>query len=588
MLNYYPSCTIRQTLVALSAYAPYNTSHMRGQRKYRAGFTIIELIVVIVVLGILATLTTLGLRQYLTQSDDAQRKASATVIAEALEKYHAKTGEYPSCTNLVTDGGTVTSSNGPLAGLDAATIVAPGASGSETNSIRCVAIDSNNSDDYFGYVANGCGATACLGYSLQYREVETGAVKEIKSRYEAQLGDCGPQLTLTSSSTQFTRITPSWNAAVAPCSDYQLQVDTSSSFNTGNLQTIAVSSATSYQVTGLTSGVTYYFRVAPLLSGVPGYWSNTISRTTLTLPVSGVTAVANSNSQITVSWSATTSPASASTYDVRYSTASNMSGATQINNTASTSQVITGLATSTTYYVQVRADTTSPETFTGAWYPTSPVSVITIVPAPTCNTATVNNNRQITAAWSAVSGASSYTLQYATNSSFTSASQITGITGTSRAVSSLNNATTYYFRVKTVMGSNESAWSNTCPSATTGIDGPTGVGWAAQPYGVRNADTIGWMPGQYPGSGNYWTNGMSIYGTCAPGATVVTRLYSYYAYSNNTSPNDASLLDWSWGNQVRFVTGGTDSWYVWWQGWVACQTGSTRVGDTYLGNVGPY
>lgn len=561
---------------------------MKGRRKYQKGFTIIELIVIIVVLGILATLTTLGLRQYLTQSDDAQRKASATVIAEALEKYHAKYGEYPSCTALIADGPTVTSNNGPLSGLDGATIVVPGAPAGESNSIRCVAIDSNNSDDYFGYAATGCSANACLGYTLQYRQLQTNTINDIKSRYQAQLGDCGPQLTLNSSSVQFTRITATWNAATAPCTDYRLQVDTTSAFNSGNLQTFNLSNVTSYQVTtNLSSGVVYYLRVAPVLSGVPGYWSNTISRTTLTLPVSGISGVANSATQITVSWTATTSPATASSYNLRYSTSSSMTSPTAVNTISGTSQAVSSLTAGSTYYFQVQANATSPQAFTGAWSPTTPVAVIAGANPPASCTATTSGNRTINVSWSASAGASSYRTEQSTSSSFTSVSAKTGLTTTSTSYTSLNNATTYYTRVRAVTGTYNSAWTN-CTTRTTGIDGPTGVGWSAEGIAVRNSDSIPWMPGEYPGGGNWWSAGMNIYGTCSPGATVVTRLYAYYAYSNNTSPNNAVLLDWTWGNERRFMENGNDSWYIWWQGWVACQAGSTRVGDTYLGNAGPY
>ena len=66
----------------------------------RRGFTLVELIVVIVVIAILATLATLGFNRYLEDGRDNRRTANATTIAEALEKYYDKNGEYPSCANV--------------------------------------------------------------------------------------------------------------------------------------------------------------------------------------------------------------------------------------------------------------------------------------------------------------------------------------------------------------------------------------------------------------------------------------------------------------------------------------------------------
>lgn len=310
-------------------------------------------------------------------------------------------------------------------------------------------------------------------------------------------------------------------------------------------------------------------------------WSNTAYATTQALATPVITASGISNTQITVSWSDIQYETS---YTLQYSTSgSSWTSPTPTTISAipanTTSYTVNGLATGVQYFFRLQAVASAA---TSAWSATA--SAITVLPAPVCSSTGGSTNTQIIPSWGASVGATTYTVQYGPGSY---SSQTTGITGTSLTINGLNNGTTYVSRVQAVQGSNTSAWAN-CPNRTTGVDGPTSVGWSADPYGVRDAASVVWMPGAYPGAGTYYTNGMNIYGTCQPGATVVVRLYQYYAYSNNTTQNTSHLLDWTWNDQDRYVVGGRTTWYVWWQGWVACQVGSTRAGDTYLGNVGPY
>jgi len=137
-----------------------------------------------------------------------------------------------------------------------------------------------------------------------------------------------------------------------------------------------------------------------------------------------------------------------------------------------------------------------------------------------------------------------------------------------------------------VAGSATSAWAN-CPDAATGVDGPYNYGWYADGYAVRAAASTPWMPGAYPGAGNYWSEGMTIYTSCGPGATPITRLYSWYTTTSGAGSYQATLDDWSVGNKDRYVPGGKSGYRVWWQGWVGCQVGG-NVPQVYFGSAGPY
>ncbi|MEO6110039.1 MAG: fibronectin type III domain-containing protein [Candidatus Saccharimonadales bacterium] len=556
-------------------------------RKLRWGFTLVELIVVIATIGILATIAVIGLSRYQADTRDARRASSISVISEALEKYYDNNGEYPSCSSIKSSATTVVTST--LVGIDKTALVAPQADTTPSaNSLQCTsdgALLTANGTDFFEYTGDNSVACntniSCLQYTLKYKEEATGAVKTVTSRRNTSISTSGAS-TLSASNISFASVDLSWTD-VSNATKYTLQQSTNASFPQ-DVSTITTAdiNGTSQSVSGLTSNTSYFFRVRSDAVGSTGNWSNTLPVTTLLLSnPTGCVATANSSSQITANCNTV---ANASTYDVRYSLDSTFgSGVTSFTGLASPTKVVTGLAVGTQYFFQMRA--VAP-TVTGSW--SSTFNATTIVPVPTCTASTVNSNTQITVSWNTVAVATSYTLQYATNSGFTGATTVSGIVTTSKAIPGLNNGTTYYFKVAALNGSTSSLYG-ACPSATTGVNGPSSVGWSAEAYMVRARAGLPWMPGADPGYGStFYTNGMYITGTCSPGATVVTRLYSYYAYSNNTSPNNATLMDWTWGTQDRYVVGGSGSWQVWWQGWVACQVGGTRAGDTYLGNAGPY
>lgn len=94
----------------------------------------------------------------------------------------------------------------------------------------------------------------------------------------------------------------------------------------------------------------------------------------------------------------------------------------------------------------------------------APTIVATTPSAPTGVLATYDSPGQITVSW--YPNATSYNLQYDTNSSFSSATTISDITDASQTLSSLGSPI-YYFRVSSTNSAGTSPWSSTVNQYTT-------------------------------------------------------------------------------------------------------------------------
>ena len=135
---------------------------------------------------------------------------------------------------------------------------------------------------------------------------------------------------------------------------------------------------------------------------------------------------------------------------------------------------LTGLLNSTKYYWRVRAKNIAGVSNWSAVFNFTTIIAVPGVPilqTPINNS--TNQSTNLTLSWGAVTTATSYHLQLATDSSFTNmVINDTNLTTLNKQVSSLSNSTKYYWRVSAKNAGGEGSWS-TVFNFTTIISGPS-------------------------------------------------------------------------------------------------------------------
>lgn len=449
-------------------------------RRISRGFTIIELLIVIAVIGILSTISIVGFNRFQADARDAQRSSKATIIAEALEKYYDKNGEYPSCPAITAAASTVTTTT--LPGMEQNTLLTP-KSTSDDNSIECLSDLTTNDADVFAYIGDGsptCSTgSSCLAFTLKYKDEGTGTIASISGRRQTNINTGAAITDLTCNTYSFSQINCSWTA-IDNASSYNVQRATNDTFTTNMVQ--STTSTNSVSITGLSLSTLYYVRVQPVALTITGSWSNPpASATTYSLDTPNPSCDGGSPSQITCTWA---SVPNATSYSLQWDTDCSFSASPAPSPTTvdpSTSPIVfSGLGVGITRAVHVKAVAAG---FTSGW--SSCASAATTVPVPTGLALTVNSTIQITANWNAVSSATSYDLDYSSGSSFSPGTYTTiNTTNTSQAVTGLTDGTPYYFRVRAYINANSSANSATVNAPTTSVV-LSGQGSCSDSYSAR-------------------------------------------------------------------------------------------------------
>jgi len=261
---------------------------------------------------------------------------------------------------------------------------------------------------------------------------------------------CGDATGLTTTAIGDNVATLNWTAvpnALSYAVDYKLNTATTwTSVSTAQATTTA-------NLTGLTQGTSYNWRVIATCAGGSGNYVSANFTTTVPFVCNaptGLNATAITSTSATLNWAAVTG---ASTYAVDYKLSTSATWISVTASTASTSVSVTGLTASSIYDYRVSTNcgVNGESGFASAQFTSAAPFVCN---APTGLTATSITSSSATLNWAAVTGASTYAVDYKLNSSATWISLTASTASTSIALSGLVSSSVYNYRVSTNCGVN--------------------------------------------------------------------------------------------------------------------------------------
>lgn len=288
-----------------------------------------------------------------------------------------------------------------------------------------------------------------------------------------QSGLAAPVATAASNITA-NGFTANWNHS-AGATNYWLDVSTASDFSTlvTGFDNKDVGNVATFDVSSLSTGFTYYYRVRASNANGTSTNSNIITVDTGVLDAPLARSATNiTTTSFTARWN---SSATATTYLLDVSTASDFStfitdyNGKDVGNVTSCN--VTSLSGSTIYYYRVRASNSG-----GTSANSNTITVTTLLAAPVAIAATNITTSGFTANWNASTGATNYWVDVSTTDDFSNvlASYNNKSVGnvTTHIIISLTPNTTYYFRVCASNSSSTSPYSNTITVTTnvTGVD----------------------------------------------------------------------------------------------------------------------
>jgi hypothetical protein len=197
-------------------------------------------------------------------------------------------------------------------------------------------------------------------------------------------------------------------------------------------------------------------------SNTAGNSGNTGDGNTASAPPTNLIATAG-NQQASLTWTASSG---ATSYYVKRGTASG-GPYTTVGSPAGTTYADTSLTNGTTYYYVVTAVNATGQSGNSNQATATPAAAPT-APVPPLNLTATGGNQQVSLAWTASTGATSYNVKRAATNGgpYTT---VASPAGTSYTDTTVTNGTTYYYVVTAVSASGESANSNQAsatPSAT--------------------------------------------------------------------------------------------------------------------------
>jgi rhamnogalacturonan endolyase len=316
------------------------------------------------------------------------------------------------------------------------------------------------------------------------------------------------------------QITLSW-AGITNAVGYVIEEATSSG---GPYTYVGSVTETTYTVTGLSNGTTYYFLVQAENSGGASANSNTATTTTAPPPPGTVIATPG-NTQIGLSWSTVTS---ATGYTIKRGTVTGGPYNTTVATVAGPSYTNTGLTNGTPYFYVIEtrnAFGTGSNSVEATATPTGSVPL-----APTGLSATAGSAK-VTLGWNASTGASSYEVGEATNNGGPYSIINASVSGTSFVDAGLQGGNTYYYVVAATGTGGTSPYSSQASATPTA---GSGLQWNGNVSGTWDTTTANWLQG---GSAITYTDGATVIfsDTAATTSVVVSGSFNPGSVSFNNS-----------------------------------------------------
>ncbi|MFA6978162.1 MAG: FISUMP domain-containing protein [Ignavibacteriaceae bacterium] len=359
-----------------------------------------------------------------------------------------------------------------------------------------------------------------------------------------------PQLSLPTNGAVEQKLSPVlvWNK-VSNANSYTLQISTNSSFTNFVFNTDSLT-VTSKQATNLSGLTQYYWRVSATNNFGSMGWSETWSFTTgiapvppvLLSPTDGATDISLSP---TLTWNGSSG---ATSYVLQLSTNNSFSSFVFNQSVTTTNKQITGLTNSTKYYWRVSTKnnfgTSNPSdvwSFTIGTPPTAPTLL-----TPSDGATEVALSPSFT--WNASTGATSYTLQVATDNSFTNTIFNNNVGNiTSKQITDLSGLTKYYWRVNATNTYGSSAASTSWSFTTKALVCGSQLIYAEKTYNIVMIGNQCWLK-----------ENLDV-GTMISDSTNQTNnsIIEKYCYDNNSSncATYGGLYQWNEAMQYSIAPG---------------------------------
>ena len=413
----------------------------------------------------------------------------------------------------------------------------------------------SDGDNTFGYTHTGrTNGTRYYYYVIAYRSGHSDSRSSRVSGVPGTVPSSAPT-GLSGTALSSTSFSASWNS-VSGDGDifYRLGYFANGSW------TYSTTTNTSITITGLTPGTTFLLSVQARNQYGPGPFSHSSNYPTVTLPAaasapstpSAPTVSAIDHDSLSASWSAVSG---ATSYNLRWrvsGSGGNWSGGVS----SGTSRSINGLASSTTYEVQVQAVNSGGM----SGWSSSGTGTTTAVPAnapatPSAPSVSRIDHDSLSVSWSSVTSAASYGVRYRVNGSGSSYST-TSTSGTSLTINGLAASTTYEVQIQARNSIGNSGWSSSGTGSTGAAPVVVVVPGSVTSLSVSNIShdffTITWSA---PSSGGSATGYHVQYKRSTDN--------SYTSASDTISPSNVAELDANADYDVRvraYNSAGNGAW----------------------------